>query len=132
MAARDGMWQICAVLDRPPESLKRIIFHLDMDAFYASVEQREIPSLAGKPVIVGSPPERRGVVCAASYEARKFGVRSAMPSATAGRLCPNGIFVRPRMDVYREESRAIMEIARGFGGDLGQQVSGDEAYLEVT
>src|SRR5271170_7270600 len=88
----------------------RVIFHLDMDAFYASIEQRDDPDLRGKPVIVGSPPTQRGVVCAASYEARKFGVRSALPSATAGRLCPKGIFVRPRIDYYREESRRIMEI----------------------
>lgn len=110
----------------------RVIFHLDMDAFYASVEQRDHPEWRGKPVIVGASPERRGVVCAASYEARKFGVRSAMASVTAGRLCPGGIFVRPRMDVYHAESGAIMEIARGFAGDLVQQVSVDEAYLDVT
>lgn len=110
----------------------RVIFHLDMDAFYASVEQRDQPAWAGKPVIVGGPPERRGVVCAASYEARKFGVRSAMASVTAGRLCPDGIFVRPRMDTYRDESHAIMEIVRRFAGDLVQQVSVDEAYLDVT
>src|SRR6186997_1383328 len=110
----------------------RVIFHLDMDAFYASVEQRENPTWRGKPVIVGASPERRGVVCAASYEARKFGVRSAMPSVNAWRLCPEGIFVRPRMDAYRAESDAIMEIVRQFGGDLVQQVSVDEAYLEVT
>ncbi len=110
----------------------RVIFHLDMDAFYASVEQRDHPELQGQPVIVGSPPDRRGVVCAASYEARKFGVRSAMPSVTAGRLCPQGVFVRPRMEAYRDESHAIMEIVRSFAGDLVQQVSVDEAYLEVT
>ena len=103
-----------------------------MDAFYASVEQRDTPGWRGKPVIVGGPPERRGVVCAASYEARKFGVRSAMASVTAGRLCPDGIFVRPRMEVYREESHAIMEIVRGFAGGMVQQVSVDEAYLDVT
>ena len=80
----------------------RVIFHLDMDAFYASVEQRDDPKLRGKPVIVGAPPTQRGVVCAASYEARKFGVHSAMPSATAGRLCPKGIFVRPRMEAYKD------------------------------
>ncbi len=110
----------------------RVIFHLDMDAFYASVEQRDHPAWRGKPVIVGATPERRGVVCAASYEARKFGVRSAMPSITAWRLCPEGVFVRPRMEAYREESHAIMEIVRSFAGDLVQQVSVDEAYLEVT
>ncbi len=115
-------------LDMPP----RVIIHLDMDAFYASVEQRDQPEWQGKPVIVGGPPERRGVVCAASYEARKFGVRSAMASVTAGRLCPEGIFVRPRMDAYRDESHAIMEIARRFAGELVQQVSVDEAYLDVT
>ena len=110
----------------------RVIFHLDMDAFYASVEQRDTPEWRGKPVIVGGLPERRGVVCAASYEARKFGVRSAMASVTAGRLCPDGIFVRPRMETYRDESHAIMEIVRRFAGELVQQVSVDEAYLDVT
>lgn len=109
----------------------RVIFHLDMDAFYASVEQRDHPALHGKPVIVGAPPTQRGVVCAASYEARKFGVRSAMPSITAGRLCPKGIFVRPRMDAYREESRAVMEIVRESGAAI-EQVSVDEAYLDFS
>lgn len=109
----------------------RVIFHLDMDAFYASVEQRENPSLQGKPVIVGGSPERRGVVAAASYEARKFGIRSAMPSSTAGRLCPHGIFIPPRMDLYRDESRKIMEIIRAAGGTI-EQVSIDEAYIEMT
>ena len=102
-----------------------------MDAFYASIEQRENPRLKGKPVIVGSPPERRGVVCAASYGARKFGVRSAMPSATAGRLCPNGIFMPPRIDHYREESREVMSIVAESGAEI-EQVSIDEAYLEFT
>jgi DNA polymerase-4 len=109
----------------------RVIFHLDMDAFYASVEQRDNPALRGKPVIVGSPPTQRGVVCAASYEARKFGVRSAMPSATAGRLCPKGVFVRPRMDAYREESRRIMEIISATGA-IVEQMSVDEAYLDLS
>src|SRR2546427_12106696 len=77
-------------------SMSRVIFHLDMDAFYASIEQRDNPSLRGKPVIVGAPPTQRGVVCAASYEARSFGVRSAMPSVTAGGLFPQSVFVRPR------------------------------------
>jgi DNA polymerase IV len=111
--------------------MHRVIFHLDMDAFYASVEQRDQPALRGKPVIVGAPPNQRGVVCAASYEARKFGVRSAMPSITAGRLCPGGIFIRPRMDAYREESRAIMTIVRESGA-LIEQVSVDEAYLDFS
>lgn len=102
-----------------------------MDAFYASVEQRDNPALRGLPVIVGAPPTQRGVVCAASYEARKFGVRSAMPSITAGRLCPKGIFVRPRMDAYREESHAIMDIVRDSGA-LIEQVSVDEAYLDFS
>jgi DNA polymerase-4 len=109
----------------------RVIFHLDMDAFYASVEQRDAPGLRGRPVIVGAPPTQRGVVCAASYEARKFGVRSAMPSATAGRLCPKGIFVRPRMDHYREESRHIMEIIAQPGVVI-EPMSIDEAYLDVS
>jgi DNA polymerase-4 len=109
----------------------RVIFHLDMDAFYASVEQRDNPSLRGKPVIVGAPPTQRGVVCAASYEARKFGVRSAMPSITAGRLCPRGVFVRPRMDAYREESRRIMEIVASSGAAV-EQMSVDEAYLDLS
>ena len=108
----------------------RVIFHLDMDAFYASIEQRDDPSLRGKPVIVGGPPTQRGVVCAASYEARKFGVRSAMPSVTAGRLCPKGVFVRPRMEHYREEARKIMAIV-AHSGALIEQVSIDEAYLEL-
>ena len=111
--------------------MHRVIFHLDMDAFYASVEQRDNPALRGKAVIVGSPPTQRGVVCAASYEARKFGVRSAMPSATAGRLCPKGIFVRPRMDAYKEESREIMRIVAGTGA-IVEQMSIDEAYVDVS
>jgi DNA polymerase IV len=112
--------------------MHRVIFHLDMDAFYASVEQRDNPALRGKPVIVGAPPTQRGVVAAASYEARKFGVRSAMPSVTAGRLCPRGVFVRPRMEAYKAESRELMAIVREFAGELIQQVSVDEAYVDVS
>src|SRR5919197_5175306 len=111
--------------------MPRIIFHLDMDAFYASIEQRDRPELRGKPVIVGGPPASRGVVCAASYEARKFGVRSAMPSATAGRLCPNGVFIYPRMDQYKAESRKIMAIVGEFS-EVIEQVSIDEAYVEIN
>ena len=110
--------------------MPRTIFHLDMDAFFAAIEQRDNPHLRGKPVIVGAPPSRRGVVCAASYEARKFGVRSAMPSATAGRLCPAGVFISPRIDVYRAESHEIMDIVARTGAAI-EQVSIDEAYLEV-
>ena len=109
----------------------RVIAHLDMDAFYASVEQRDNPALIGRPVIVGAPPTQRGVVCAASYEARKFGVRSAMPSITAKRLCPDGCFVRPRMDAYREESHRIMEIIASTGAVV-EQMSVDEAYMDVS
>lgn len=104
---------------------------IDMDAFYASVEQRDDPALRGKPVIVGSPPTQRGVVAAASYEARKFGVRSAMPSVTAGRLCPGGVFVRPDMEKYRTESRLIMEIIARTGAAI-EQMSVDEAYLDFS
>src|SRR6266436_232355 len=111
--------------------MSRIIFHLDMDAFYASVEQRDDLKLRGQPVIVGAPPTQRGVVCAASYEARKFGVRSAMPSATAGRLCPAGVFVRPNMERDREESRLVMQIVGQSGGAV-EQVSVDEAYLDLS
>ncbi len=102
-----------------------------MDAFFASVEQRDHPEYRGQPLIVGSPPNQRGVVCAASYEARKFQVRSAMPSRTAGKLCPQGIFVRPRMEAYRAESAAIMEILRSVTPVI-EKVSVDEAYLDVS
>ncbi len=111
--------------------MARVIFHLDMDAFYASVEQRDNPALRGKPVIVGGPPTRRGVVCAASYEARRFGVRSAMPSATAGRLCPDGIFIPPQMERYKTESNAIMELLAQTGAVI-EPMSIDEAYLDVS
>lgn len=111
--------------------MPRVILHVDMDAFFASVEQRDHPEYRGKPLIVGAPPHQRGVVCAASYEARKFKVRSAMPSGTAARLCPQGIFVRPRMDAYRTESAAIMQILRSVTPVI-EKVSVDEAYLDVS
>jgi len=111
--------------------MHRVIFHVDMDAFFASVEQRDFPEYRGKPVIVGAAPDKRGVVCAASYEARRFGVHSAMPSRTAAKLCPHGVFVRPRMEAYREESHAIMAIFEAFT-PLIQQVSVDEAYLDLS
>src|SRR5690242_577942 len=111
--------------------MPRVILHCDMDAFFASIEQRDHPAYRGKPVIVGSPPDRRGVVCAASYEARKFNVRSAMPSRTAGKLCPQGIFVRPRMEVYRAESEHIMTILKSITPAV-EKVSVDEAYLDLS
>jgi DNA polymerase IV len=113
------------------QAMHRVIFHLDMDAFYASIEQRDNPGLRGQPVIVGAPPTQRGVVCAASYEARKFGVRSAMPSVTAGRLCPKGAFVRPRMEAYKAESRQIMNLVAETGAVL-EQMSIDEAYVDMS
>lgn len=111
--------------------MHRVILHVDMDAFFASIEQRDNASLRGRPVIVGSPPDQRGVVCAASYEARRFKVRSAMPSRTAGKLCPQGVFVRPRMDAYRAESAVIMAILENFT-PLVEKVSVDEAYLDAS
>lgn len=108
----------------------RSIIHIDMDAFYASVEQRDNPDYVGRPVAVGGS-TRRGVVAAASYEARKFGVRSAMPSVTALQRCPDLIFVKPRFDVYKEVSRQIREIFRKHT-DLVEPLSLDEAYLDVS
>ena len=115
--------------DEEADGLRKII-HVDMDAFFASVEQRDNPDLRGKPVAVGGA-SGRGVVAAASYEARKFGVRSAMPSVTAKRLCPDLIFCKSRFDVYREVSQQIRAIFRHHT-ELVEPLSLDEAYLDVT
>jgi DNA polymerase-4 len=112
------------------EAPQRKIIHVDMDAFYASVEQRDNPDLRGKPVAVGGSRER-GVVAAASYEARKFGVRSAMPSVTAKRQCPDLVFVKPRFEVYKEISRHIRTIFAEHT-EIIEPLSLDEAYLDVT
>ena len=109
----------------------RKIIHVDMDAFFASVEQRDNPRLLGKPVVVGGRPDSRGVVAACSYEARKFGVHSAMPCSKAYRLCPDAIFVKPRFEAYREASEQIHKIFEEFT-DCIEPLSLDEAFLDVS
>lgn len=113
-----------------PEPLRKII-HIDMDAFFAAVEQRDNPELRGKPIVVGGPPDSRGVVSTASYEARVYGVHSAMASSVAYRKCPQCIFVRPRFDAYKEASDTIMAIFHEYS-ELVQPLSLDEAYIDVT
>ena len=113
------------------DMIHRKIIHIDMDSFYASVEQRDFPELQGKPIAVGGSPDGRGVVATASYEARKFGVKSAMSSFKAMQLCPDIIFVKPRFEVYKEVSIAIREIFHRYT-DLIEPLSLDEAYLDVT
>src|SRR5258707_15528723 len=108
-----GLNQTIAAMQSPARPLRKII-HVDMDAFYGSVEQRDAPSLRGKPVAVGG--GHRGVVTAASYEARKYGVRSAMPSVTARRRCPELTFVKPHFDVYRDVSHQIRDIFSAYTG----------------
>ncbi|SNB68834.1 DNA polymerase-4 [Arboricoccus pini] len=115
-------------MDAPAASRK--ILHVDMDAFYASIEQRDDPSLRGRPLAVGGS-SRRGVVLTASYEARPFGVRSAMPSVRAAELCPGLLFVKPRFDAYKEASRVIREVFALFTDKI-EPLSLDEAYLDVT
>src|SRR5688572_20692194 len=116
----------------PGKAPVRKIIHIDMDAYYASIEQRDNPDYRGKPIAVGGSPEGRGgVIATASYEARKYGVRSAMPSKRERELCPRLIFVRPRFEVYKEVSTQIREIFSRYT-DLIEPLSLDEAYLDVT
>jgi DNA polymerase-4 len=114
-----------------PSAKPRKIIHIDMDAFYASVEQRDNPDYRGKPIAVGGSPTGRGVVATASYEARKFGVRSAMSSRRAMQLCPQIIFVSPRFDAYKAVSRSIREIFHRYT-DIVEPLSLDEAFLDVS
>jgi len=109
----------------------RKIIHIDMDAFYASVEQRDAPELIGLPVIVGGKPQGRGVVAACSYEARQYGIHSAMPSAEAYRRCPTAVFIRPRFSVYQSVSREVQSVFREYT-EFVEPLSLDEAYLDVT
>jgi len=125
-------YSIFVYMETPPQLSYRKIIHIDMDAFYASVEQRDNPELRGIPLVVGGLPEGRGgVVATASYEARKFGIRSAMSSKQALQLCPHAIFVRPRFPAYKEASQRIREIFSRYT-DLIEPLSLDEAYLDVT
>src|SRR5271155_4268053 len=112
----------------------RIIFHLDLDAFYVSVETREDPRLRGLPVVVGADPEQgsgRGVVVACSYEARKYGLKSGMPISRAWRLCPQAVYLRPNPKLYQRSSREVMNTLRGFAGRF-EQTGIEEAFLDVS
>src|SRR3984885_6448258 len=122
--------EISTGLDQTAASAVRKIVHVDMDAFYASVEQRDNPELRGKPVVVAWT-GKRSVVCAASYEARRYGVRSAMPAVTAARICPEAVFVPPDFVRYKAVSQAVREIFHRHT-DAIEPLSLDEAYLDVT
>jgi DNA polymerase-4 len=113
-----------------PEHHRKII-HIDMDAFFAAIEQRDFPQYRNKPVVVGGVPNSRGVVATCSYEARRYGIHSAMPSTHAYRLCPQAVFIMPRFDVYKEASVQIRQIFAGYT-DLVEPLSLDEAYLDVS
>ncbi len=114
-----------------PSLLKRKIIHFDMDAFYAAIEMRDDPSLRSKPVVVGGSPDSRGVVCTANYEARKFGIHSAMACSQAKRLCPQAIFIKPNFTKYSEASQRIRAVFYKYT-QLVEPLSLDEAYLDVT
>src|SRR5437899_10821387 len=119
---------------RRSRSVARVILHVDMDAFYVSVERRENPELVGRPVIVGADPKKgrgRGVVMAASYEARQLGIRSGMPISTAWHKTPQAGFLRPGYDRYAAASESVIEVLRSFA-DVLEHVSIDEAFLDVT
>ncbi len=111
--------------------IMRAVACLDCDAYFSSIEQRDRPELKGKPVIVGSPPNKRGVVATCSYEARKFGVRSAMASSTAKQKCPDAIFLPPRIDYYRQITEQIMQALAKFSPTI-ERVSIDEAFFDLT
>ena len=109
----------------------RKIIHVDMDCFYAAVETKYNPSLRGKPLGIGGPPDSRSVLCTASYETRKFGVRSAMPSSQAVRLCPQLILLPPNFDLYKKDSKGVRAILERFTSQI-EPLSLDEAYLDVS
>src|SRR5215210_3041318 len=119
---------ILSLMDAPGQ---RVMFHLDMDAFFVSVEELYNPELKGKPVVVGGKPNQRGVVSAASYAARKFGVHSAMPLRTAYKLCPQAIFVEGHMDRYKSYSQQVFEVLNSFSPKVSM-ASIDEAYVDLT
>ena len=132
MRAREKMPE--ARLRIPPgmrEPFARRIIHVDMDAFYAAVEMREVPEYRGRPIVVGGSPDRRGTVATCNYAARRHGIRSAMPSATARRLCPEVLFVAPRFELYRAVSAELQRIFRRYTRQV-EPLSLDEAYLDVT
>lgn len=128
---RDGGERVRPGASGSGSGLDRRILHCDMDCFYAAIHMRDDPELRGRPVVIGGPAEGRGVVAAASYEARAFGVHSAMPAARARRLCPQAVFLRPDFERYRKESQEIFAIFRDFTAVV-QPVSIDEAYLDVS
>ncbi|HRR02984.1 MAG TPA: DNA polymerase IV, partial [Treponemataceae bacterium] len=108
-----------------------VFFHVDLDAFFAAVEQLDHPEYRGQPVIIAGDPDKRGVVSTCSYEARKFGIHSAMSSFRAHQLCPQGIFLPGRMHRYHEKSREVMAVLDGFSPDI-RQISVDEAFLDMS